>query len=132
VADVAYPALDPSRTPASLSRPIMTDLLRGQLGFQGVIITDDLGMAAISQKPGDAAVAAIAAGADIVMFADTPDKQQQAYDAIVAAVRSGKLSEDQINKSVERILDMKKKYRLERPEASAGINTGTSTGAGGQ
>ncbi len=127
VADVAYPALDPARTPASLSRPIMTDLLRGQLGFQGVIITDDLGMDAISQNPGDAAVAAIAAGADIVTFADAPDKQQQAYDAIVAAVKSGKLSEDQINKSVERILDMKKKYRLERPEASAGINTGTST-----
>ncbi len=124
----AVPALDPAKTPASLSRPIITGLLRSQLGFQGVIITDDLEMGAITASPGDAAVAAIAAGADMVMFAHTPAKQQQAYDAIIAAVKSGKLKEDDIDKSVERILKMKRRYRLEALAAqlSAGL-TGTST-----
>ncbi|MHB8142272.1 MAG: glycoside hydrolase family 3 protein [Thermoleophilia bacterium] len=114
VTHVSVPALDPSMTPASLSRPIITDLLRNQLGFQGVIITDDLEMGAISIEPGEAAVSAIAAGADMVMFAHTPQKQQQAYDAIVAAVKSGRLSEEIINAAVMRILQMKQSFGLDQ------------------
>ncbi len=127
VTHAAVPALDPAKTPASLSRPIITGLLRNQMGFNGVIITDDLEMGAITESPGDAAVAAIAAGADMVMFAHTPAKQQQAYDAIIAAVKAGKLKQADIDKSVERILEMKKRYRLEMEE-SAG-ETGTAAAA---
>ncbi len=142
VAHESVPALDPTKTPASLSRPIITGMLRGQLGFHGVIITDDLEMGAITESPGDAAVAAIAAGADMVMFAYTPAKQQQAYDAIIAAVKTGKLKEDDIDKSVKRILDMKKRYRLEAlaqqesealtgTGATAAVTTGTTTATTG-
>jgi len=127
VTHVAVPALDSTGTPASLSRPIITDLLRKQMAFNGVIITDDLEMGAISQPAAESAVAAVYAGADIVMFAHTPAKQLEAYDAIVSAVRAGKLKEDDINRSVVRILEMKKKYRLEWRRAVGG--TTTSTGA---
>jgi beta-N-acetylhexosaminidase len=119
VTHVAVPALDPTNTPASLSKPITTDLLKTQMGFKGVVITDDLEMGAITLPAGEAAVAAVAAGADIVMFAHTPAKQEEARKALIAAVKDGKLMEDDINKSVVRILDMKKKYRLEKPAATS-------------
>lgn len=115
VAHLSVPALDPSGTPASLSRAITTDLLRKGMGFNGVIITDDLEMKAITgtRSVGEAAVAAVYAGADIVIVAHTAARQAEAHDAIVAAVRAGKLKEEDINKSVTRILEMKRKYRLE-------------------
>lgn len=116
VAHVAVPALDASNTPASLSKPIITDLLRGSMGFTGVVITDDLEMGAIteSRSVGDAAVAAVTAGADIVEVAHTPEKQTEAFNALIAAVKSGKLNEADIDKSVVRIINLKKKYRLEK------------------
>ncbi len=116
VAHLSVPALDASGAPSSLSKPIVTDLLRKTLGFGGVIITDDLEMAAIteSMSVGDAAVAAVTAGNDMVMVAQTAANQNAAYDALLAAVKSGKIKEDEINKSVTRIIDMKKKYRLEK------------------
>ncbi len=116
VAHLSVPALDPSGTPSSLSHPIVTDLLRRSLNFPGVIITDDLEMGAITERMsvGDAAVAAISAGADMVIVGHTPEKQIEAYEALLAAVRSGKLKEDDISKSVTRIIEMKKKYRLEK------------------
>ena len=116
VAHLAIPSLDASGKPSSLSKPIVTDLLRKGLGFNGVIITDDLEMGAITKNMNvaDAAVAAVAAGNDMVMVAQTAANENAAYDALVAAVKSGKIPEDQINKSVARIIDMKKKYRLEK------------------
>lgn len=113
VTHVAVPALDPTGAPASLSRSVITDLLRNQMGFKGVVITDDLEMGAITMPVGQAAVAAVAAGADIIMVAHTPAKQEEARTALIDAVKSGKLSEDEINKSVTRILDMKMRFRLE-------------------
>jgi beta-glucosidase-like glycosyl hydrolase len=95
--------------------------------FNGVIITDDLEMGAISHPAAESAVAAVYAGADIVMFAHTPEKQVRAYDAIISAVKAGKLKEDDVNRSVVRILEMKKKYRLEW-RGAAGV-TATGTGA---
>ncbi|MHB1390442.1 MAG: glycoside hydrolase family 3 protein [Thermoleophilia bacterium] len=116
VAHLAVPALDATNTPASLSKPIITDLLRGTMGFTGVVITDDLEMGAIteSMEVGDAAVAAVAAGADIVMVAQTPKNQTAAFNALITAVKSGKLKEADIDKSVVRIINMKKKFRLEK------------------
>ncbi len=115
VGHLSVPALDATGTASSISKPIVTDLLRKGLGFTGVIITDDLEMGAITEKMSvaDAAVAAVTAGNDIVMVAQTAANQNAVYDALVAAVKSGKVKEDDINKSVARIIDMKKKYRLE-------------------
>lgn len=116
VAHLSVPALDATGTPASLSKPIVTDLLRKNMGFTGVIISDDLEMGAItgSMAVGDAAVAAVTAGNDMIIVGHTPAKQIEAYDALLAAVKSGKIKEEDINKSVIRIIDMKKKYRLEK------------------
>lgn len=115
-AHLSVPAIDPSGTPASLSRIITTDLLRKNMAFTGVILTDDLEMAAITsnRSVGEAAVAALAAGADMVMVAHRADRTTEAHGAIIAAVRAGKLKEEDINKSVVRILEMKRKYRLEK------------------
>ncbi|MEW6019565.1 MAG: glycoside hydrolase family 3 N-terminal domain-containing protein [Pseudomonadota bacterium] len=116
VAHLDIPALDATGTPSSLSRPVVTELLRGSMGFKGVVITDDLEMGAITEtgSVGDAAVAAVLAGIDIVMVAQTDENQQLVYDALVKAVKSGQIKEEQIDKSVVRILDMKKRYRLEQ------------------
>ncbi|MCL4474544.1 MAG: beta-N-acetylhexosaminidase [Actinobacteria bacterium] len=115
VAHLSVPALDATGTASSLSKPIVTDLLRKGLSFNGVIITDDLEMGAITSNMSvaDAAVAAVTAGNDMVMVAQTAANENAAYDALLTAVKSGKIGEDQINKSVARIIDMKKKYRLE-------------------
>lgn len=100
--------MDPEH-PASLS-PEVHRILREELGFTGVIMTDDLGMNAINLYTGgqNAAVAAVLAGNDFVMFAD----DTASADAIVAAVESGLISEEQINESVLRILRWKQSLGL--------------------
>ncbi|GBE57995.1 beta-hexosaminidase A precursor [bacterium BMS3Abin01] len=115
VGHLVVPALDANETPASMSRPIMTDLLRRQMGFTGVIITDDLELAAIADNMdvGEAAVTAVNAGADMVIVARTYDEQVAVQDALVGAVKSGRLTGERIDESVLRILKMKKKFRLE-------------------
>ena len=118
VAHLSIPALDATGIPSSLSKPIVTDLLRTQMAFPGVIITDDMEMGAITNNTnsmGEAAVAAVAAGNDMLIVAHTPARQNEAYDAILAAVKAGKIKEADIDKSVTRIIDMKKRYRLEKP-----------------
>lgn len=115
VSHASVPSLDPTGLPASQSKVMMTDLLRNQMAFAGVIITDDLEMGAITEQAGvgEAAVAALAAGADMVMVAHTAEARNTAYNAIIEAVEAGTLDEQQIDKSVERILEIKRKYRLE-------------------
>ncbi len=110
--------LDPSARPATLSRPIVTDLLRGELGFEGVILSDDLQMGAILEQYSleTAAIEAIKAGVDVILIAN-----QNTYDidhvrrikaAIIAAVERGEISRQRIDESVERILDLKRWYGL--------------------
>ncbi len=110
-AHVAVPALDPSGRPATLSRPILTGILREQMGFDGVIMTDSLTMAAVRERFGDERVPVLAlkAGADIL--ADPPNLPR-AYRAVLAAVEKGELSEDRIDESVERILRLKERLGL--------------------
>jgi beta-N-acetylhexosaminidase len=105
-AHIVEKALDPSGDPATLSKPILTGVLRQKMGFKGVIVTDALEMAGVRQKYGDAeaVVRAIEAGADQVMLPPQPDLQ---FKAVLDAVRSGRISEDQINRSVARILLLK-------------------------
>jgi beta-N-acetylhexosaminidase len=106
-AHIVVPALDPSGDPATLSKPILTGVLRGQLGFKGLIITDALEMAAVREKykdDGEVAVRAVEAGADQLLLPPAPDVQ---FKAVLDAVKSGRISERQIDASLLRILLMK-------------------------
>ncbi|MEB3332349.1 MAG: glycoside hydrolase family 3 N-terminal domain-containing protein [Synechococcaceae cyanobacterium] len=99
-AHLLLPALDAER-PATLSAAVLTDLLRRDLGFGGLVVTDALVMEAISDRwgPGEAAVLALEAGADLVLM---PADADAALGAIVDAVRSGRLSRGQLEQSRER------------------------------
>ncbi|MEU4424484.1 glycoside hydrolase family 3 N-terminal domain-containing protein [Actinoplanes sp. NPDC024001] len=110
-AHIVVPALDPSGDPATLSRPIITGLLRGELGYRGVIVTDSLEMAAVRQKYGDdrVPVLALKAGVDMLLM---PPNMQVAFDAVLGAVASGELTEARIDESVRRILTLKQKRGL--------------------
>ncbi len=115
VAHIALPRLDPSGAPASLSSPIVTGLLRGELGWQGLVITDDLGaMDAITDRygPGDAAVRAVQAGVDLLIIVKDGDNQVRARDALVAALRDGRLDRAQVEASVRRVLAAKARFGL--------------------
>ncbi|ADB35085.1 glycoside hydrolase family 3 domain protein [Kribbella flavida DSM 17836] len=107
-AHIVIPSLDPSGDPATLSKPIMTGVLRKELGFKGLIITDALEMAAVRAKYGDAEVAvrAIEAGVDQLLLPPAPDVQ---FRAVVDAVKSGRISERRIDESLMRILLLKLK-----------------------
>jgi beta-N-acetylhexosaminidase len=111
---ILLPALDPRPgIPATLSRPILTGLLRGELGFDGLVYTDSLSMHAISRHftPGRAAAMAIAAGADVVL--DPPDPEA-ALLGIRDAVEKGEISGAQLDRSVERVLRAKARLGLNR------------------
>ena len=90
---------------------ILQDKLRGELGYQNIIITDAMEMGAITQQynNADAAVGCIQAGVDIVLG---PQNFPDAFDAVVKAVKEGKISEERINQSVRRILRLKAKQQL--------------------
>jgi beta-N-acetylhexosaminidase len=120
-AHVAFTALDSSGLPATVSAPIQTGLLREELGFGGVIVTDDMGMAGITSRfpPGEAAVRAVEAGADIVLCvrmeasgACPPDMLEQMRDGLLRAVADGRLSRERIDASVRRVLDLKSRHAV--------------------
>src|SRR2546422_1121042 len=106
------PALEPDpNTPATLSHNILTDLLRQQLGYQGLIVTDamDMGGITVRYAPGEAAVRAVAAGADCLLMPPVPDA---AFEALQAAVKSGRISKERLDASVRRILQAKARLGL--------------------
>jgi beta-N-acetylhexosaminidase len=106
--DVLMPAIDPS-LPAELSPKAIDGLLRGKLGYDGVVITDGLYMQGISDQwtLSQAAVLSILAGDDLVEGPYTPDQVAAVVNALKQAVQQGKLTMDRINQSVQRILLMK-------------------------
>ena len=110
-AHLLVPALDPSGDPATLSKPILTGILRDQLHYKGVITTDALTMQGVRDKYGDAEVAvrAILAGADQLLMTPAMD---QAYGAVVDAVKSGRISQSRLDESVARVLTLKWKRGL--------------------
>lgn len=112
-AHIAVPALAPPDLPATLSPAILTGLLREQLGFKGLVITDSLEMGGIAQgfTTADAAVRAIEAGADTLLMPADPDV---AIRAVVAAVGSGRLTRARIQQSVVKILAAKERLGLDR------------------
>jgi beta-N-acetylhexosaminidase len=116
-AHIILPALDPTPgLPATLSRPILTGLLRGEMKFDGLVLTDSLQMWAITKNFGaeQAAVMAVRAGADLLVHPPDPEAARR---AIVAAVESGDIARDQIDRSVERILRTKARLGLHRSRA---------------
>lgn len=110
-AHIAVPNVDPTtyggyNIPSTMSSVVLQDKLRGSLGFQNVIITDGMDMGAITQHyaPGVAAIGTIMAGVDIVLC---PQNYRMAFDAVYQAVKDGRISEERINQSVRRILNLK-------------------------
>ncbi|MGH3096455.1 MAG: glycoside hydrolase family 3 protein [Streptosporangiales bacterium] len=113
-AHITVPALDPTPgLPATLSKPIMTGILRHKMHFKGVIVTDALGMGGVSGHFGDANVPVMALKAGVDMLLKSPDgKLDLQYNAVIDAVKSGELSMRRINQSVARILRLKFKLGL--------------------
>ncbi|HLU23129.1 MAG TPA: beta-N-acetylhexosaminidase [Bacillaceae bacterium] len=113
VAHILLPKIDPTY-PSSMSTPIISGILREELQFNGVVMTDDMTMNAIMDHYGigEAIVESVKAGSDIVLIAHDFSKVITAIDALVSAVESGEISESRINESVERIIKLKQKYKL--------------------
>lgn len=113
IAHILLPEIDPDN-PATFSKTIITGLLRNELGFGGVVITDDMTMGAIMQNYGisDAAVKSVNAGSDIILVAHDYAMQVKVIEALRQAAADGIISEQRINESVYRILKLKAKYRL--------------------
>lgn len=111
MAHVLFPEVD-SKYPSSISRYFVTDLLRRDLGFEGVIITDDMNMGAITRTYGqiDAALQAVRAGNDILLYVGNVADIDAVHEAIMNKIASGVISEARINESVRRILTLKEKF----------------------
>ena len=107
-AHIAAPNVTGSDVPSTMSPVILQDKLRGELGYQNIIITDAMEMGAITQQYNcaEATVGCIKAGVDIVLG---PQNFVQAFDAVIAAVNNGTITEERINQSVRRILKLKSK-----------------------
>lgn len=105
-AHILVPALDPSGDPATLSRPVLTGVLRERLGYDGVVVTDSLGMAGVRQKYGDDRVPVLALKAGCDQLLNPPDLRV-AWNAVLEAVRSGELTERRIDVSLMRVLELK-------------------------
>ncbi len=111
----AYTALDPENIPASASRRIVTGLLREEMGFQGVITTDAIGMAGQMQYTGthaNATVVSIEAGNDLVLIKEDEKITASCFYALLDAVKSGRIKESRIDESVRRILRLKAQMNI--------------------
>ncbi len=106
IGHLSVPALDPTGTPASISTPIVTGLLKEEMGFKGIVITDALGMKGVSNDYGDASVAAYKAGADILLM---PQDGGKTIDSLEALFLSGSLDESVLDAKVAKMLSFKKK-----------------------
>ena len=106
-----YPALDP-RWPASLSQPIISGLLRETLGYQGLVITDDLEMGAIGKhyEIEEAVLSAFQGGADILLICHDPEKIERAYFCLLKALKGGTIPSRLLENSLKRILALKNRY----------------------
>ncbi len=113
VAHILMKKLD-SKYPASMSKTVITGLLRKQLGFNGVVITDDMTMGAITKHYNlkDAAVRAVNAGCDMILVGHGKDNVSTVYNSLYEAAKNHTIKEDTIDKSVYRILSLKRKYEL--------------------
>ncbi|GAP46651.1 glycoside hydrolase family 3 protein [Streptomyces azureus] len=112
-AHLMVPALDDSGDPTTLSRPILTGILRERLGYDGVVVTDSLGMEGVRTKYGDDRVPVLALKAGVDQLLNPPDLDL-AWNAVLEAVRNGELTEARLDESVLRVLRLKAKLGLFR------------------
>jgi beta-N-acetylhexosaminidase len=110
-AHVLYPSLDPV-LPATLSPVLIDQLLRKEMSYQGIVITDDLDMGAVAKHypPEDCALKAFSAGADILLICNNPEKAFAARERIFDAIKTGEAPEDRLRQSLRRIADLKAQY----------------------
>ena len=108
VSHAMYPKIDPDY-PSSLSKAIITDWLRKDMGYNGVVVTDDMDMGALAKHYtfGDMAVQSILAGSDILLVCHEYEHMQEAYNGLMKAVKDGRISKERLDESVKRILLMK-------------------------
>jgi beta-N-acetylhexosaminidase len=106
VSNASYPALDPSGLPASISPGIVDGLLRKQLGFRGVVITDAISAPGPARYP-DAAARALRAGVDVVLFSDNEQQSAAGFRSMVQAVRSGRLKRAAVRRAYDRVVALK-------------------------
>ena len=108
VSHAMYPQID-AEHPSSLSKAIITDWLRKDMGYNGVVVTDDMDMGALAKHYtfGDMAVQSILAGSDILLVCHEYEHMQEAYNGLMKAVKEGRISKDRLDESVKRILLMK-------------------------
>jgi beta-N-acetylhexosaminidase len=113
VAHILLPKID-AQNPASFSKTIITDILRKELGFQGLVISDDMTMGAIAKnyEIGEAAVKSVLAGTDVVLVGHEYDKEIAVINALRRAVQDKRITTEMLNKSVTRILKLKQKYGI--------------------
>lgn len=106
VSHISCPNVTGDNTPATLSKMMITDMLRNDMGFDGMVITDAMNMGAITAQysSSEAAVAALNAGVDMLLM---PEDFQSAYQGVLDAVKDGTVSEERIDESVRRILELK-------------------------
>lgn len=111
VGHIALPEINSDLTPATLSRTVVTDILKGELGFRGLVVTDSLSMQAITETytPGEAALGALEAGCDLLLM---PEDLPEAFEAVVTAVEDGTFGERQLDAVVRRILAFKQAHNL--------------------
>jgi beta-N-acetylhexosaminidase len=112
-AHIAVPALEPQEIPATVSPKVLTELLRQQLHFDGLIVTDAMDMLGLARQfsPGEASVRALEAGADVLLMPSDPDK---AIDGVLEAIKSGRLSRKRVEQSVMKVLIAKARLGLHR------------------
>lgn len=120
VAHILLSQIDPDN-PASLSPEVVTGLLREEMGYEGVVCTDDLTMGAISNTygMGEAAVLAVEAGCDLLLVCHGADNLAAAHAALVEAVESGRISMERLDESVYRVLSLKAVYGLSNAPVEA-------------
>ncbi len=113
IAHILMKAIDP-KNPASMSKTMITDILRNQMGFEGVVATDDMTMGAILEnyKMSTAVVKSVEAGCDILLVCHGFDNQLDAFNALKTSVRNGTIAEKRIDESVYRILKLKRQYAI--------------------
>lgn len=132
IAHILLPKID-NENPSSMSKTIITDILRNKLKFDGVVTTDDMTMGAIMKNYniGEASIKSVKAGSDIVLVCHGYDKEIEVINALKNAVLNGEVSEKRIDESVYRILKLKEKYKLKDGTIKSvnvdGINNKIST-----
>ena len=119
---ILFPALEQKRVPATMSRAIVTGVLRGELGFRGLVLSDCMEMNAIKEYYGtvEGAVAAMAAGVDLVFISHTASAAAAAAEAAERAVASGRIDPRELSESAERIVGFKDRY-LNKPRPDISI-----------